>query len=124
MKEIYYWMMYFVKKSPSKDMYEFNSYLFVSLLFYTNLGSIIIIVSKVFNINQGEIFKNIGGEVVIVSLVYLTIMYLFLFLNRKEIQNKYDQLLEKRRKRVLLLFWMYMLLIILCWVIAYLCIGE
>ena len=46
MKEIYYWMMYYVKKSPSRDMYEFNSYLFVSLLFFTNIGSVIIIASK------------------------------------------------------------------------------
>ena len=51
LKEMYYWMMYFIGKIGKTQMFGFNSFLLISMLVFFNILTIVMLFSYVFNIN-------------------------------------------------------------------------
>jgi len=109
-KEIYYWMVFFLKKMPTNDMPEFNSFLLVSLMSFFNLATIFIVMRYLFNIS----FKLNHNETTLLGvssgLFVGVICYLFTYRQKKKIQEKYDNLSKKRRILGIAIFWIYVIL--------------
>ena len=85
LQEMYYWLMYFLKKIGRTDMFEFNSYLLICMLAGFNILTIIMIVSYLFGINVRTSFlqensKTIG---ILFGLSVIVFNYFYLFKQRK-----------------------------------------
>ena len=106
-KELYYWMMYFLKKIGRTEMLEFNSYLLICILIFANIGSLFEIISFLLKFD----IKTLSQDRMLIGIIFgLSIMipnYFLLFVQRKEITEKYDQLPQKRRIKGIILFWIY-----------------
>ena len=106
-KEMYYWMMYFLKKIGRTEMLEFNSYLLICILIFANIGSLFEIISFLLKFD----IKILSQDRMLIGIIFgLSIMipnYFLLFVQRKEITEKYDQLPQKRRIKGIILFWIY-----------------
>ena len=109
-KEIYYWMVFYLRKMPTNDMPEFNSFLLVSLMAFFNIATIFIITKYLFNISV----KLTSSETTLVALSFGLfvgfICYLFTYRQKKEIQEKYDNLPKMRRVKGIAIFWIYVIL--------------
>ncbi len=109
LQEMYYWLMYFLKKIGKTDMFEFNSYLLICMLAGFNILTIIMIVSYLFGINVRTSFlqensKTIG---ILFGLSVIAFNYFHLFKQRKNIVEKYSQLSGKRKIQGQIAFWIY-----------------
>ena len=106
-KEMYYWLMYFLKKIGRTEMLEFNSYLLICILIFANIGSLFEIISFLLKFD----IKTLSQDRMLIGIIFgLSIMipnYFLLFVQRKEITEKYDQLPQKRRIKGIILFWIY-----------------
>jgi len=108
--EMYYWMIFYLKKIKTNDMPEFNAYLLISLLLNANLWTLVIIGSYLLKLD----LKTVGGDAKVIGVVIgLSVMipnYFLFFAKRKKIIEKYDQLPQKRRVKGITLFWIYSIL--------------
>ncbi len=106
-KENYYWMVYYLKKVPSNDTPEFNSYLLMSLMVFFNLATIFVVIRYIFDFSVLQYSNDstyIGlGSAFCVGLA----CYFFTFKQRKDIQLKFDALSKKRKIRGQVIFWCY-----------------
>jgi len=109
-KEIYYWMVFILKKVPTNDMPEFNSFLLVSLMVFFNIATIFIVIRYLFNIS----FQLNHNETTLLGvssgLFVGFICYLLTYRQKKEIQEKYDNFPKKRRIIGIVIFWIYIIL--------------
>jgi len=106
-KEMYYWMMYFLKKIGRTDMLEFNSFLLIIMLLCFNILTCVILLCFLLKVD----IKSLTSDYKVIGIIFsLSIMipnYFLLFAKRKEIVEKYDQLPQKRRTKGIILFWIY-----------------
>ena len=109
-KEIYYWMVFYLRKMPSNDMPQFNSYLLISLMVYFNIASIFIIIRYLLNLS----IKINSVETTYLGLCSALCVglfcYFFTFKQRKDIQLKYVALSKERKIRGQIIFWFYIVL--------------
>lgn len=107
LREMYYWMIFYLKKVKTNDMPQFNAYLLICLLMFANIGSLFEIISFLLKLD----IKSLTSGYKVIGIIFgLSIMipnYFFLFAKRKEIIEKYDQLAQKRRTKGIILFWIY-----------------
>ena len=86
--EMYYWMIFYLKKVKTNDMPEFNAYLLISLLLNANLWTLVIIVSYLLKID----LKTVGGDAKVIGVVIgLSVMipnYFLFFAKRKKNHRK------------------------------------
>ncbi len=112
LKEMYYWMMYFLGKIGKTEIFGFNSFLLISTLVFYNILTIVMLFSYVFNINIRAPYvqenSHLIGIVTGVSVVF--ILYFVLYRRRNEIIEKYNRLAVGRRRLGMLLFWLYCIL--------------
>lgn len=112
LKEMYYWMMYFIGKIGKTEMFGFNSFLLISTLVFYNILTIVMLLSYVFNINiRAPYFQedlHLIGIVTGASIVF--ILYFVLYRRRNKIVEKYSRLAGGRRRLGMLLFWLYCIL--------------
>ena len=106
-KEMYYWMMYFLKKIGRTDMLDFNSFLLIIMLLCFNILTCVILLCFLLKVD----IKSLTSDYKVIGIIFgLSIMiptYFLLFAKRKEIVEKYDQLPQKRRTKGIILFWIY-----------------
>lgn len=107
MKEMYYWMVLYLKKIPTNDMPQFNAYLLICLLMFANIGSIFVIICASFHIDIKSLTVNYEVVGIVSGLSIMIPTYFFLFAKRTEIEKKYDQLPQKRKLIGIILFWIY-----------------
>lgn len=106
-KEMYYWMIFYLKKVKTNDMPEFNAYLLICILVNSNLLTLAMIVSYLIGFDL-TIFRDDSKYIGLVGGLSLMIfLYFYLFKNRKHILEKYDQLPQKRRTKGIIIFWFY-----------------
>lgn len=110
LKEIYYWMIYYLRKVKTNDMPEFNSFLLVSLTLYFNIATVFIIVKYIFYISIVITKRETTIVGVSSGLCVGFICYLLTYRKKKEIQEKYDNLPQKRRIKGIVTFWIYVIL--------------
>jgi len=107
LKEMYYWMIYFIKKIGTTELTEFNAYLLICILLFANFGTFIVVVSYLIKFD----LKTLSQDIQIIGIVFgLSIMipnYFLLFAKRKEIIEKYNHLPQKRRIIGIISFWIY-----------------
>jgi hypothetical protein len=110
LSEMYYWMIFYLKKVKTNDMPEFNSFLIVSLMVFFNIATIFIIAKYIFDIS----IKLSHNETTLVGvgsgLFVGFICYLFTYRQKKEILEKYDNLPKNRRIKGIVIFWIYVTL--------------
>jgi len=106
-KEMYYWMVFFLRKVPSNDMPQFNAYLLISLLMFSNIGSLFEISCFLLNISCKSLISDYRVTGIIFGLSIMIPNYFLLFAQRKEIVEKYDKLSQKRRIKGQISFWIY-----------------
>jgi len=109
-KEIYYWTVFYLRKVKTNDMPEFNAFLSVSLMIFFNIATIFIVAKYIFDIS----LKLSHNETTLVGLssgLFVGfICYLFTYKQKKEIQEKYDNLPKNRRGKGIVIFWIYVIL--------------
>lgn len=110
LNEVYYWMIYHFKKIGTTELTEFNAYLLVCVLLFANLGTLLMIIAYLLEIDlktsrQNALFLGYGF-----GLIVMIINYFILFSRRKEIIEKYDQLSKGRRVKGIICFWLYSIL--------------
>lgn len=105
--EMYYWMIFYLKKIKTNDMPQFNAYLLICLLIFANIGSLFEVISFLLKVD----IKTLTSDYKVIGIIFgLSIMipnYFLLFAKRNEIIAKYDQLPQKRRTKGIILFWIY-----------------
>jgi len=106
-KEMYYWLMYFLKKIGRTDMLEFNSYLLICMLLFFNILTFILVVCFLLNIDIKSLISDYKVTGIIFGLSIIIPNYFILFAKRKEIIEKYDQLSQKSRIKGIIIFWIY-----------------
>ncbi|MDD2797312.1 MAG: hypothetical protein PHV20_01840 [Bacteroidales bacterium] len=106
-KEMYYWMMYFLKKIGRTDMLEFNSYLLICMLLSFNIMMFCIICCSILEIDIKSLIVDYKVTGIGLGLSIMIPNYFFLFAKRNEIIEKYDQMQQKRRTKGIILFWIY-----------------
>jgi len=112
LREIYYWMVFYLKKIQPNDMPEFNSYLLVSLMICFNVFTLMIIIRYLSNFDfmikfnrDKTTYFGIGSALCVGLLCYF-----FTFRQRKDIQLKYNELSKNRKIRGQIIFWLYIVL--------------
>ena len=106
-KEMYYWLMYFLKKIGRNDMLEFNSYLLICLLLISNIMTLFVIICFLLNVDIKLLITDYKITGVIFGLSIIIPNYFILFSKRKQIVEKYDQLPQKRKIKGIISFWIY-----------------
>jgi hypothetical protein len=110
LSEMYYWMIFYLKKVKTNDMPQFNAYLLICVLVNANLLTIVMGVSYLMNFDL-TIFRGDSKYIGLVGGLSLMIFnYFYLFRQRKKIIDKYDQFPQKRRVRGIISFWIYSIL--------------
>ena len=110
LSEMYYWMIFYLRKVKTNDMPEFNAYLLICVLVNANLLTIVMGVSYLLNFDL-TIFRGDSKYIGLVGgLSLMVFIYFYLFRNRKKIIEKYDQLPQKRRVKGITSFWIYSIL--------------
>jgi len=107
LREIYYWLMYFLKKIGRTDMLEFNSYLLVCMLLGFNIMTVFVFTSYLLNIEPKTLIIDYQTFGIILGLSIIIPLYFILFARRTQIVEKYDQLPKMRRSRGQFIFWIY-----------------
>ncbi len=106
-KEMYYWLMYFLKKIGRTEMLEFNSYLLICMLLCFNILTFFITICFLLHVDIKSFITDYKVTGIIFGLSIMIPNYFLLFVQRKEITEKYDQLPQKRRIKGIILFWIY-----------------
>jgi hypothetical protein len=110
LREMYYWMIFHLKKIKTNDMPQFNAYLLICVLVNANLLTLVMITNYLLNFNL-TIFSEDSKYIGLVGGLSLMIFnYFYLFRYRKKIIEKYDQLPQKRRVIGITSFWIYSIL--------------
>jgi hypothetical protein len=111
-KEMYYWMMYFIGKIGKTEIFGYNSYLLISMLVGFNIVTIVIVVSYLFNVQLKElgIDKQTTQFIGITfGLAVVVANYFYLYKNQKKICQKYDELKGRRKVLGMIFFWVYVI---------------
>lgn len=117
-KEMYYWMMYFIGKIGKSEIFGHNSYLLISMLIMFNIITVLIVASYFFNTELKELgidkptTQLIG---VIFGICMVGFNHFYLYENRKKICEKYDKLKGGRKVAGMICFWIYVVLS--CWLL-------
>jgi len=106
-KEMYYWMIYFLKKIGRTDMLEFNSYLLICILLFSNILTFLLIICFVLHVDIKLLIVDYKVVGIVFGLSIMISSYFLLFAKRKEIVEKYDQLPQNRRTKGIISFWIY-----------------
>jgi len=106
-KEMYYWMMYFLKKIGRTDMLEFNSYLLICMLLFSNILTFLLIICFLLHVDIKLLVVDYKVTGIIFGLSIMIPYYFILFSKRTQIIEKYDQLPQKRRIKGIISFWIY-----------------
>lgn len=106
-KEMYYWMIYFLKKIGRTDMLEFNSYLLICILLFSNILTFLLIICFVLHVDIKLLIVDYKVVGIVFGLSIMVSSYFLLFAKRKEIVEKYDQLPQNRRTKGIISFWIY-----------------
>ena len=104
---MYYWLMYFLKKIGRTEMLEFNSYLLICMLLCFNILTFFITICFLLHVDIKSFITDYKVTGIIFGLSIMIPNYFLLFVQRKEITEKYDQLPQKRRIKGIILFWIY-----------------
>jgi hypothetical protein len=112
-KELYYWMMYFLGKDGKKtEIFGHNSYLLISMLVAFNILTVAIVISYLFNVK----LKELGIDKQTTQLIGITFgvivigfNHFYLYKNQNKICQKYDELKGRRRVTGMILFWVYVI---------------
>lgn len=108
-KEMYYWLMFFLRKIGKTEMFEFNSYLLICILLFANILSLLIIICYSLNIDIRMLLKDYKVAGFILAFSVLIPNYFILYRDHININKKYDQLSHKRKITGIILFWVYAL---------------
>lgn len=106
-KEMYFWLMYYLKKIGRTEMLEFNSYLLICMLLGFNILTVVVFMSFILKFDLKSIIQDYKITGIIFGLTIVIPNYFHLFRKRKEIEKKYDQLPKKRRIIGMICFWVY-----------------
>jgi len=106
-KEMYYWLMYFLNKIGRTEMFGFNSYLLICMLLCFNILTFFIIICFLLHIDIKSLITDYKVTGIVLGLSVIIPNYFILFSKRKQIVEKYDQLPKKRRIKGIILFWIY-----------------
>lgn len=106
-KEIYYWMIYYLKKVKINDRAEFNSYLLLCAFLFANVATIVVTVGFLLGFTFEEFSEDYKTLGIILGVSLMIINYFLLFLNNDEIYAKYDKLSHHRKIKGIILFWIY-----------------
>jgi len=106
-KEIYYWLMYFLKKIGRTEMLEFNSFLLISMLLCFNILTFLITICFLLHVDIKSFIMDYKVTGIVFGLSVIIPNYFLLFSKRKEIIEKYDLMPQKRRTSGKILFWIY-----------------
>jgi len=107
LREMYYWLMYFLKKIGRTDMLEFNSYLIICMLLMSNILTVFIFACFLLNVDPKLLITDYKITGIILGLSIMIPLYFILFAKRTQIVEKYDQLPKKKKIRGKFLFWIY-----------------
>ena len=106
-KEMYYWLMYFLKKIGKTEMFGFNSYLLICMMLFSNILTLFVLFCFLLNVDIQSLITDYKVTGIVFGLSVMIPNYFILFTKRKEIVEKYDQLPRKRRIKGMILFWIY-----------------
>ena len=106
-KEMYYWLMYFLKKIGKTEMFGFNSYLLICMMLFSNILTLFVLFCFLLNVDIQSLITDYKVPGIVFGLSVMIPNYFILFTKRKEIVEKYDQLPRKRRIKGMILFWIY-----------------
>ncbi len=106
-KEMYYWLMYFLKKIGKTEMFGFNSYLLICMVLFSNILTLFVLFCFFLDIDIQSLITDYKVTGIVFGLSVMIPNYFILFAKRKEIVEKYDQLPRKRRIKGMILFWIY-----------------
>ena len=106
-KEMYYWLMYFLKKIGKTEMFGFNSYLLICMVLFSNILTLFVLFCFFLDIDIQSLITDYKVTGIVFGLSVMIPNYFILFTKRKEIVEKYDQLPRKRRIKGMILFWIY-----------------
>ena len=106
-KEMYYWLMYFLKKIGKTEMFGFNSYLLICMMLFSNILTLFVLFCFLLNVDIQSLITDYKVTGIVFGLSVMIPNYFILFAKRKEIVEKYDQLPRKRRIKGMILFWIY-----------------
>ena len=106
-KEMYYWLMYFLKKIGKTEMFGFNSYLLICMMLFSNILTLFVLFCFLLNVDIQSLITDYKVTGIVFGLSVMIHNYFILFTKRKEIVEKYDQLPRKRRIKGMILFWIY-----------------
>jgi len=115
-KELYYWMATRLSKIKSNDDPPLNAYFLIVIFQNFNIGTLLLIVNyfiKVHFAKNAHIFIGVS-----MFILLFVVNYFPLYAKREEIFKKYNNLSQKRRKKGLLYFWLYVLLSIIVFFVA------
>jgi len=107
LREMYYWLMYFLKKIGRTEMLEFNSYLLICMLLCFNIMTTFIIACFLLNIEPKLLITDYKITGIIFGLSIIIPLYFILFARRTQIVEKFDQLPKMRKIRGKIIFWIY-----------------
>jgi hypothetical protein len=107
--EIYFWMVFYLKKVKTNDTPAFNGYLILCMLQIFNFGTVWVLINYFFikvNVNS-----DISVKICLFFGAVLCTLNYFLFYARRElIFLKYNCLKPKRKVKGQIFFWIYSLL--------------
>ncbi len=109
LEEMYYWMVFFVKKVKTNDQPYFNSYLLFCILAFANVLSLIILTCYIFKIDIKTVIFEYETVGVLLAIIVMIPSYLLIYSRRKIIVEKYDSYSKSRRIAGMILFWVYAL---------------
>ena len=109
LKELYYWMCFYVRRVKTNDTPEFNSMFLISIFYLLNFATINIIIKYFWGDNFYTIFNSKSFQIFF-ALFFISIPYYFLYYKRKKIFEKYDNKSEKRRTIGKICFFLYLIL--------------
>lgn len=107
LREMYYWMMFFLKKIGKTEILEFNSYLLICILINANILTIIILASHLLNFDLTQLKEESGIIGLSGAISLLLFNYFYLFKKRSNIILIFENMDNKRRVKGQILFWVY-----------------
>ena len=109
LEEIYYWMIFFIKKVKTNDQPYFNSYLLVCVLIFANVLSLLILACYILKVDIKTVIFDYKIAGVLLAIIVMISIYLLLYSRRKIIEEKFDSYSKNRRITGMIIFWVYAL---------------
>lgn len=112
LQEIYYWMIYHFKKIGTTELTEFNAYLLTCILVIANFCTLVMLGAYIFNIDirTPHLKENATFIGISLGLFIMITLYFILYSKRKEIVDKYNHLKNNRKRKGIMIFWIYSML--------------